>query len=137
MKIFFLLILLTRNGAGDINASFVNTKTLQQCQQKSLMLANVFTASNISVVGSRCIQSSLQFSDFAHASSSNLKRYFYRINFDAKTMKVDSMPDLRTCMNQLKNYNQSGRVYCSSSIQSINSGIGLNRYWGLLFRDDN
>ncbi|MBL3600014.1 MAG: hypothetical protein JMN25_09105 [gamma proteobacterium endosymbiont of Lamellibrachia anaximandri] len=31
MKLLFLLVLLTRNGAGDINASFVNTETLEQC----------------------------------------------------------------------------------------------------------
>ena len=44
MKTLFLLVLLTRNDAGDINASFVNTNTLAQCRQKEALVEGVFDA---------------------------------------------------------------------------------------------
>ena len=124
MKTLFLLLTLTQNGAGDINASFVNTETLEQCQQKALMVEGVFTASRISVIESRCIESDLQFSEFGHASTASKIRNFYLIDLDEDTLKISVMPDWRTCIDasSLKSdYTKSnqGQVYCSSSIQTI------------------
>jgi hypothetical protein len=119
MKTFFLLIILTQNGAGDVNASFVNTETLQQCQQKALIVEGVFKASNIPVTESRCIQSDMQFYEFGHASSSSKIRNFYLLHFNRETVHITNMPDWRTCMSQQKNKMKQGRVYCSSSVQAI------------------
>jgi hypothetical protein len=119
MKTLFLLITLTQNGAGDINASFVNTETLQQCQQKAMMVEGVFKGSNIPVIESRCIKSDLQFSEFGHASTSSKIRNFYLVHLDEESVKISVMPDWHTCMNQQKSSVEQGRVYCSSSVQSI------------------
>ena len=119
MKTLFLLITLTQNGAGDINASFVNTQTQQQCQQKSLMVEGVFRGSNIPVIESRCIRSDLQFSEFGHASTASEIRNFYLIKFDAESSHISSMPDWHACMSQQSGEAEHGRVYCSSSIQSL------------------
>jgi len=119
MKTLFLLITLTQNGAGDINASFVNTETLEQCQQKALMVESIFATSNIPVIESRCIKSDLQFSDFGHASNSSNIRNFYLVYLDQETARISVMPDWHSCMNQQKSRVQQGRVYCSSSVQSI------------------
>ena len=119
MKTLFLLIILTQNGAGDINASFVNTETLQQCQQKALMVEGVFKASNIPVIESRCLKSDLQFSEFAHASTSDKIRNFYLVKLDGTATHISAIPDWSTCMKQQKAGVQQGRLYCSSSVQSI------------------
>ncbi len=119
MKTLFLLITLTQNGAGDINASFVNTETLEQCQQKALMVEAVFQASDIPVIESRCIKSDLQFSEFGHASASSKIRNFYLVYVDEEVVRISAAPDWRACMNQQKSSVEQGRVYCSSSIQSI------------------
>ena len=119
MKTLFLLITLTQNGAGDINASFVNTETLEQCQQKALLVEGVFTASNIPVIESRCIKSDLQFSEFGHASTASKIRNFYLINLDEKTLTISAMPDWHTCENMKRTELKQGRVYCSSSVQSV------------------
>ena len=100
MKTLFLLIILTQNGAGDINASFVNTETLQQCQQKSLMVEGVFKASNIPVIESRCIRSDLEFSEFNHASSSNMIRHFYLVHIDDQSIDITHAPDWKSCKQQ-------------------------------------
>jgi hypothetical protein len=119
MKTLFLLITLTQNGAGDINASFVNTETLEQCQQKASMVEDVFVAAKIPVLESRCIKSDMQFSPFGHASSASRIRYFYLITADEKTLHISAVPDWRSCMMQQGKAAESDRVYCSSSVQSV------------------
>ncbi len=121
MKTLFLLLTLTQNGAGDINASFVNTETLEQCQQKAQMVEGVFTTANIPVIESRCIKSNLQFSEFGHASASSNIRNFYLVTIDEATVNILSVSDWQTCMYQQKSYVKLGRAYCSSSVQSLNS----------------
>ena len=120
MKTLFLLITLTQNGAGDINASFVNTATLAQCRQKAQMVGSVFTASGIPVIESRCIESEQQFSEFGHASDTNMIRNFYLLTVDEKTIQVSAMPDWRSCMRAQRGAaTTQARVYCGSSVQSI------------------
>lgn len=119
MKTLFLLITLTQNGAGDINVSFVNTQTLEQCQQKALIVESVFVASKIPVLESRCIKSDMQFSKFGHASSASQIRHFYLITADERTLHISAMPDWRSCMMQQKKAVEPDRTYCSSSVQFV------------------
>jgi hypothetical protein len=119
VKTLFLLVILTQNGAGDINASFVNTVTLQQCQQKASMVEGVFKASNIPVIESRCIRSDLKFSEFSHASSSNMIRHFYLVRIDDQSVDITPSPDWKSCKQQEKQGVAKGRLYCSSSVQSM------------------
>lgn len=124
MKILFLLITLTQNGAGDINISFVNTQTLQQCQQKSLMVADVFKVSDIPVIESRCIKSDVHFSEFGHASTSSKIRNFYLIQVGEESLQFSAMPDWQACIQQKQNVEklndaEQGKIYCASSVQSI------------------
>lgn len=127
METLFLLIVLTQNGAGDINASFVNTGSFQQCQQKALMLAGVFTGAKVPVIESHCVKSDLQFSEFEHASTTSKVRYFYTISFDNESVQVSKMSDWHRCQQQSNikpdvNFHvdsRQGSVYCSSSVQSF------------------
>lgn len=119
MKTLFLLVLLSQNGAGDINASFVNTETLPQCQQKERLVQGVFASANIKIAESRCIESDLRFSAFAHAETSKLTRHFYLIHFDRAAVEIHPMPDWRSCMQKQRQGVEQGRIYCSSSIQTI------------------
>ena len=119
MKTLFLLITLTQNGAGDINASFVNTETFEQCQQKAQMVESVFTASAIPVIESRCIKSDMKFSEFGHASTASKIRNFYLVHLDDKTLNISAMPDWYSCVDRKKSELKQDRVYCASSVQSI------------------
>lgn len=118
MQTLFLLIILTQNGAGDINAAFVNTETLAQCQQKALMLESVFTASEIPVIENRCIKSDLKFSEFGHVSTAGKIRHYYLVTVDKEMLQISAVPDWRTCMKKEK-LSGRGKVYCSSSVQSV------------------
>jgi hypothetical protein len=122
MKTLYLLITLTQNGAGDVNSSFVNTQTLEQCQQKAVMVEAVFKGSNIAVIESRCIKSKLQFSEFGHALNSRDIQNYYLISFDEDAASIVVMTDWQTCMQQKNistNISTQSRLYCSSSIQSV------------------
>ena len=119
MKTLFLLIMLTQNGAGDINVAFVNTETLAQCQQKLLMLEGVFQASEIPVIERRCMESELQFSTFGHAANSSKIINFYQIYFNEARVRVLPVSDWKTCNNLHKPEAEQARVYCSSSVQSL------------------
>lgn len=124
MKTLFLLIILTRNGAGDINAAFVNTETLSQCQQKAAMLAAVFQTADIPVLESRCVRSAIQFSKFGHVTADNMRRNFYLVSLESESVQISIMPDWHTCIEQEKSVaakleKLQGRVYCSSSVQSM------------------
>ena len=119
MKTLFLLLILTQNGAGDINAAFVNTETMEQCQQKTLLVEGVFSGSDIPVIESRCIKSDLQFSEFGHASTATSIKHFYLIVFDETSVQISPVAEWRTCMERQRNSVKQGRVYCSSSVQSI------------------
>lgn len=119
MKTFFLLVLLSQNGVGDITASFVNTETLAQCRQKQLMVQGVFSSANIPILENRCIPSKLQFSEFGHASSTRNARHFYLIHFDKGMVNIKTVPDWRSCMVGQRETEGQSQVYCSSSIQSL------------------
>lgn len=119
MKSLYLLIILSQNGAGDINVAFVNTETLHQCQQKAQLVEGIFKTAEIPVIERRCIESSMQFSAFDHTSAAGKIRKFYLVNFDETTVRISAVRDWLTCMKQQKVPAQQGRLYCSSSVQSI------------------
>ncbi len=111
--------MLTQNGAGDINASFVNTETLDQCQQKALLVEGVFKGAGIPVIESRCIRSELRFSEFSHAASSSMIRNFYLVHIDDESVGITQVSDWLSCKDQEKQGVEKGRLFCSSSVQSL------------------
>ena len=119
MKLLFLLVLLTRNGAGDIHVAFVNTQTLDECQQKELLVKGIFMSADIPVLESRCSRSELRFSEFVHASTSRMAHHFYLIRFDSEAVRVQKMPDWRSCMRKQAEGAAQGRIYCGSSVQTL------------------
>ncbi len=119
MKTLYLLITLSQNAAGDINAAFVNTETLEQCQQKAVLVENIFKSSSIPILESRCTKTNLKFSEFGHAANSRNIRYFYLISFNDNSTNIITMTDWKSCMLQKKNNVKHKKVYCSSSVQSV------------------
>ena len=83
------------------------------------MVESVFSASDIPVLESRCINSKLQFSEFSHASSTSKIQNFYLIYLDDKNVKITKQHDWRTCMESQKSGVKQGKVYCASSVQSL------------------
>lgn len=121
MKTLFLLVLLSQNGAGDVNASFVNTESLEQCQQKALMIEGIFSTAKIPILERRCLSSNLMFSEFDHAASTQMPRQFYLIHFEPDAVTIKLMPDWSSCMQGQQTAVSPGRFYCGSSTQELRS----------------
>ena len=119
MKTLFLLVLLTRNAAGDINASFVNTETLEQCREKAQLVAGVFQGAGIPVIVSRCIRSEFKFTEFQHAASSSLTRHFYLVHVTDDQVDITPVKDWETCRQRETQGKKTGQLYCSSSVQTL------------------
>jgi hypothetical protein len=119
MQSLFLLVLLSQNGAGDINASFVNTQSLEQCEQKALMIEGIFSAVNIPVLEKRCISSKLRFSEFQHAVSTRMLRYFYLIHVEPGSIDIRVMTNWKSCILKQQTNASQGKFYCGSSIQEL------------------
>ena len=119
MKTLFLMVLLSQNGAGDINASFVNTETLAQCQVKQKVIQGIFSTAKLPVLVNRCIKSELRFTEFQHSTSSSTPRHFYRVGVEGERLDIVRMPNWRSCMNAQRQSIVPGKVYCSSSIQKL------------------
>ena len=116
MKMLYLLVILTQNAAGDINASFVNTESAEECQHKISLIEGVFTASKVPVIEKQCLRSEMQFSEFGHASSSNMIRHFYLIEFNKERVVIDRVNDWQGCV-KLSKFESNRRRYCVSSVQ--------------------
>ena len=111
--------MLTQNDAGDVNAAFVNTMTLAECQQKEAMVKGIFMSAGIQVIESRCIQSRLRFSEFGHASSSSMLRHFYLISTSGTQLSIHKKPDWHSCMRAQQNHVGADDAWCASSIQML------------------
>lgn len=123
MQTLFLLILLTQNGAGDINAAFVTIPTRGQCEQKALMVASIFSSARIPILERRCIQSGLRFTPFEHLAGSRAPRHFYLLEFNPQGVEIQPQHDWRTCMQTQRAWRKEGRrVYCASSTQQPGGG---------------
>jgi hypothetical protein len=116
MKLLFLMILLTRNGAGDLNAAFVSTADRSECEQRMLAVKGIFLSAGVDVVEGRCIESEMRFSPFEHAHSSRQRRHFYLLRFTPE-VEVLAQPDWRSCWSGARANGGPGALYCASSVQ--------------------
>ena len=120
MKTLYLLLLLTQNGAGDINAAFVNSGSPEGCEQSRLMVEAIFESRSIPVLYQRCLVSGLRFSSFEHADSTRALRHHYLIvpPTDNAELRIEPMVDHSSCLAALDEV--SGRhAYCASSVQRL------------------
>ncbi|MCB1754024.1 MAG: hypothetical protein KDJ38_00790 [Gammaproteobacteria bacterium] len=112
----FLLLVLTRNGAGDINAAFVHAPTLEACEMHQTLTQSIFVAAGVDVIESRCGKSRLRFSEFNHAASSSMIRNFYTIDLQGAGLAIEAAGDWPRC--QEKSLQKAGLI-CASSVQSL------------------
>lgn len=118
MSTLYLLLLLTQNSAGDINASFVNSKSLAECEQSMLMVQGIFTSRDIPLLYRGCMVSPLRFSPFNHSNTSNVTRYHYLITVEGEKFAIESLQNRDECMGR-GSRGATEQVYCASSTQHM------------------
>ena len=112
----FLLVLLTQNPAGDINASFVNADTEKACEASLLLTREIFVSRNITILHGSCFASPLRFTPFAHSVSTRVKRYHYYILPSDEGVEVIGLEDREACRRRLPSPRKG---YCATSTQRM------------------
>jgi len=118
----YLLLVLTRNGAGDISAAFVNSDSLEACRASQTMVEAIFTSQQIPLLYSDCRPSAQRFTPFEHVNTSRVRRYHYLVELGSSTPKIQPMADWPSCRRAEQNGAQGNPVYCVSSTQRLISG---------------
>ncbi len=120
MKSLYLLLLLTQNGAGDINAAFVNSDSMAACERSRLMVEAIFKSRSIPVLYQQCLLSDLRFSPFEHADTTRVERNHYMIvpPADGNDLRIEPMGDQQGCL-ALSRQVKPATAYCASSVQSL------------------
>ena len=117
MSTLYLLLLLSQNGAGDINASFVNSNGPEACRQSMLLGESIFTSRRIPLLYRGCMPSSQRFTPFAHSDTTQVERYHYLIRVEGERFGIEPMRR-DACMAQARQAEGAG-YYCASSIQRL------------------
>lgn len=116
------MTLLTLNDAGQLSANFVETETLQACEQKVTRIEGIFKAAGITIVKNHCGLSEYRFSKFAHTQTSQERPFSYQISIDDSGVKVTSMK-LSQCESELgekpADSGEDETQYCVTSSQSF------------------
>ncbi|MEJ2454409.1 MAG: hypothetical protein P8103_09665 [Candidatus Thiodiazotropha sp.] len=120
MTSLYLLLLLTQNGAGDVNAAFVNSDSLASCEGSRLMVEAIFKSRSIPVLYQQCLLSDLRFSPFQHADSTRVERHHYLIvpPADGIDLRIEPMGDQQGCL-AVRRQVKPATVYCASSVQFL------------------
>ncbi|WEX08556.1 hypothetical protein [Chelativorans sp. AA-79] len=92
MKLGFLMIILMALEDGGLSAAFVNTHTLDECEDRSKIVEAILEDQNITIKELVCRASEARFEPFAHDAQEDPKRYNYFISFDDRDAWVE--PDV-------------------------------------------
>lgn len=116
MKTLYLLMVLSQNGAGDINASFVNSANQEDCLTAQAMVQGIFISNSIPLLYSNCFPSTLKFTPFEHSNSTSARRFHYLIRLGNEEILIDPVEDWQACV---KSAQKTGEwtAYCASSTQ--------------------
>jgi len=119
MEMLYLLLVLTRNGAGDVSAAFVNSESLESCRVSQAMVEGIFVSQGIPLVYSECRPSPLRFTPFEHVDTTRARRYHYLIEPQASTPQIRPVPDWPSCRKAERQGPGERRIYCASSTQQL------------------
>ncbi|KAF3982112.1 MAG: hypothetical protein HFP78_03480 [Methylococcales symbiont of Hymedesmia sp. n. MRB-2018] len=122
MNTAFLLVLLTLGDVGQINAAFVNTKSLITCQTKGKMLGTVISASGTEIVKNSCFKSDLTLSKFSHSQAEKkMAHTSYLIVMERQDIEIRESKNRMECIviKEKMALNGKNDVYCTTSTQQI------------------
>lgn len=112
----FLLIILTMMDSGSLSAAFVNTDTLDTCEQRGKVIKSILSQGKIDIRTLKCFKSDLKFKKFSHNTPAKAPRYRYLVTLNADTVTITTMKDMQTC-NAAASNNKT--IFCTTSTQMV------------------
>ena len=121
MNTGIVMIILMLLPGGDLSASFVNTDTLAECEQRLGRIRPILEGSKMEVKAAGCFKSAAMFDDFDHDPPADAPRNAFLIDLDGDAASVRKLGSAEECRAALE---ASGRQtsYCATSTQDMAGG---------------
>ena len=125
MNTGIVMIILTLLPGGDLSASFVNTDTLAECEQRLGRIRPILENGKMGLREAGCFRSTAEFDYFDHDPPADAPRHAFLIELEselASVRKLDAPGDCDALLAQ-----EDGPVgkarYCATSTQAM-TGVG-------------
>lgn len=113
MKLGFLMIVLTVLDSGQFSAAFVNTQTLEECEQRAEVVHAVFESGDYGMEQVVCRASQAQFTPFSHEVEDGARRHAFIVSFDEEAATVEPVASCEGV------HAHGEAVYCATSTQQL------------------
>lgn len=117
MKLGFLMIILTLVDNGQLSGAFVNTATLEECEDRAAVVRGILEKGEYPIEQMVCRASEAEFEPFAHGMEDTAEKQSYLVSFDdarATVEKVESCDGQETAAAQ---------TWCVTSMQKFASEV--------------
>ena len=89
MKLGFLMIIFTLADNGQLSGAFVNTATLEECEQRAAVVRNILEQGDTPIEQMVCRASDAEFEPFVHGMEEFAERQTYIVSFDDERATVE------------------------------------------------
>lgn len=113
MNLGFLMVILTLLEGGQMSAAFVNTQTLEECEQRASAVRSILEKGSVDIKEMVCRSSTAQFEPFTHGAADEGGQHRYIIAIDDSIAHIESVA---TCDSA--NAAEDGQ-YCVFSNQKL------------------
>ena len=89
MKLGFLMIIFTLAEGGQLSGAFVNTATLEECEQRAGVVRGILEQGDMPVEQMVCRASEAEFEPFTHGMEAFAEKQTYIVSFDDERATVE------------------------------------------------
>lgn len=112
MKLGFLMIILTLVENGQLSAAFVNTATLEECEQRAAVVRDILEKGEYPIEHMVCRAAEVEFEPFVHGMEQFAESQAYLVSFDDRTATVEAVESCEAAQPK------AGQ-FCATSTQKI------------------
>lgn len=117
MKLGFLMIILTLADQGQLSGAFVNTATLEECEQRAAVVRSILEKGETPIEQMVCRASDAEFEPFAHGMEEFAEKQSYVVSFDDQHATVEKV---ESCDGRAP---AAGQTFCVTSTQKFASEV--------------
>ncbi len=89
MKLGFLMIIFTLAEGGQLSGAFVNTATLEECEQRAAVVRGILEQGDMPIEQMVCRASDAEFEPFVHGMEAYAEPQSYIVSFDDERATVE------------------------------------------------
>ena len=124
MNTGIVMIILTLLPGGDLSASFVNTDTLAECEQRLGRIRPILENGKVGLREAGCFRSAARFDYFDHDPPADAPRRGFLVELEGDLARVRKLAAPGDCDAMLEQVNGPAGTarYCATSTQDMTGG---------------